>query len=71
MSGHVFTEREVQEYLGRLKLENHSEYYEPLDTRQIVLSLLTEFRKCHDPVKEKEKHNQLQHIIDLIKKGGS
>ena len=71
MSGHVFTEREVQEYLGRLKLENHPEYYQPLDTRQIVLSLLTEFRKCHDPEKEKEKHTQLEHIIDLIKKGGS
>ena len=67
MSGHVFTEREVQEYLGRLKLENHPEYYKSLNTRQIVLSLLTEFKKCHEPVKEHEKHVQLQKIIDLIK----
>jgi hypothetical protein len=70
MSGHVFTEKEVEEYLNRLNLGNHTEYYHSLDNRKIIISFLKEFLRCHDAEKETIQHNQLKILIEDIKKGG-
>lgn len=66
MSGHVFTHKDVDNYLQRINIPPSPSFYQPISNRKIIQSLLLEFGKCFSSEKLAYKQNELKQLSDLI-----
>ena len=46
MSGHVFTHKDVDNYLNRINIPSSPSYFQPVSNKKIIQTLLAEFGKC-------------------------
>ncbi len=66
MSGHVFTHKDVENYLERMKIPASPDYLQPLSTRRCIQILLEEYSKCFDNDKDRHKQAELKLLASLI-----
>ena len=66
MSGHVFTHKDVDNYLKRINVPPADAYFKPLSNKRIIQQLLEEFSKCFDTDKTRYKQNELKLLSELI-----
>lgn len=66
MSGHVFTHKDVDNYLKRINVPPVDSYFKPLSNKKIIQQLLEEFSKCFDTDKTRYKQNELKQLSELI-----
>lgn len=64
MSGHVFTQKEVEEYFKRINITSSPEYYEPIGPKRIIQLLLREFARCFDNDRDRYKADELNGLAD-------
>lgn len=66
MSGHVFTHKDVDNYLNRINLPSSPSYFQPISNKKIIQTLLLEFAKCFNAEKQLYKQAELKQLADLI-----
>lgn len=66
MSGHVFTHKDVDNYLKRINVPPVDSYFKPLSNKRIIQQQLEEFSKCFDTDKTRYKQNELKLLAELI-----
>ncbi len=66
MSGHVFTHKDVDNYLKRINVPPVDSYFKPLSNKRIIQQQLEEFSKCFDTEKTRYKQNELKLLAELI-----
>ena len=66
MSGHVFTQKDVDNYFKRINIPSQDSYYLPVSNRRIIQILLEEYSKCFDNDKERYKQVELKQLASLL-----
>lgn len=66
LSGHVFTHKDVEEYLKRINATPSPNYYKALNNRAIIQILLDSFQKCFQNPKHQFKADELKQLSKLI-----
>lgn len=66
MSGHVFTQKDVENYLDRMKISPSPDFLQPLTTKRCVQILFEEYSKCFDNDKDRHKQEELKLLASLI-----
>jgi len=66
LSGHVFTHKDVDNYLKRINVPPVASYFKPISNKKIIQALLEEFGKCFDNDKNRYKQKELKMLSELI-----
>lgn len=68
MTGQLYSQQEIEEYLLRQKIEMKPEYYQPMSHFEIIEHLFHEFSLCFKEEKEKIKREELTELSNLLLK---
>jgi regulator of sirC expression with transglutaminase-like and TPR domain len=67
MTGHIFTQKDVEQYLARIAAPPSSTYSKPLSKKEVIKQLLEEFAKCfNEEGKNKYKQTDLLALASLL-----
>jgi len=65
-NGLIFSRSEIKDYLKRMKIEEKSTFYKPVDNKQVIHSLFLQLKQCYENNNDIEKAEELQQFIDLF-----
>lgn len=66
-NGMVYTQHDVEVYLQRLNLDSKDDrYFAPLSSREIILRLLSELKRCYQLNQLEEKADEMDTLIAII-----
>lgn len=66
ISGHVFTQKDLDLYFKRINVPPVPTYYKPLSNKRAIQVLLEEYSKCFTSEKDKYKRLELMSLADLL-----
>ncbi len=66
LSGHVFSQNDVDNYFKRIEIPSDPSYFQPLNNKRVIKQLLEEFSKCFDNDKNRYKQEELKLLAELI-----
>lgn len=66
LSGHVFSQNDVDNYFKRINIPAVPAYFQPLSNKKIIKHQLLEFSKCFDNDKNRYKQEELKMLAELI-----
>ncbi|MFM9909509.1 MAG: transglutaminase family protein [Chitinophagaceae bacterium] len=66
LSGHVFSQNDVDNYFKRIEIPSDPSYFQSLNNKKVIKQLLEEFSKCFDNDKNRYKQEELKLLAELI-----
>ena len=64
--GAIFSQREVEEFIAKLKLEPVPEYFNPCSSKDIIMRMINNLIIAYSKLGEKEKAKELEALITII-----
>lgn len=66
MTGHVFTQKDVDTYFKRIQVPPTSSYFKPISKKRIIQFMLEEYSKCFDADNQQYKKTELLILADSL-----
>ncbi|MFT3705817.1 MAG: transglutaminase-like domain-containing protein [Agriterribacter sp.] len=66
MNGHIYTHKDVENYLKKIAVPPTNSYYKPMSNQAILQFLLEEFARCFDDEANRYKQTELLLLADII-----
>ncbi|MCB0698770.1 MAG: hypothetical protein H6551_00600 [Chitinophagales bacterium] len=66
LNGMVYTQKDVDVYLKKIKATERELYFKPLDTRRVICKMLEELALCFNYKRDEDKATELQQLINII-----
>lgn len=66
LNGMVYTQKDVEAYLKKIKATDTDSYFKHLDTRKIICKMLEELALCYNYKREEDKASEIQQLIQII-----
>jgi regulator of sirC expression with transglutaminase-like and TPR domain len=70
ISGMVYTQSDVENYLKKLNAEVSEEYFKPLSARRVIYKMLEELSLCYRYLREEQKADEIQQLMQLMQEEG-
>lgn len=66
MNGMVYTQKDVDTYLKKIKATDRESYFKTLSTKQVIYKMMEELALCYQYKKDDEKAEEVQQLMDII-----
>lgn len=66
ISGMVYTQMDVDNYLRKLNVTDTEEYFKPLNSRRVIYKMLEELALCYNYLHEDMKAQEIQQLMQLL-----
>lgn len=66
LSGQMYSQRDMENYFKRMNVPPVNAYFKPMNNKDIIKFLLTEYQKCFESITLEVKKDELQNIINLL-----
>jgi len=66
VNGMVYTQNDVNLYLKKLKVAHEPHFFEPMDSRQVLLRMLDELAQSYEYTNEQEKAVEIQQLMGIL-----
>ncbi len=66
LSGQMYSQRDMENYFKRMNVPPVNAYFKPMDNKDIIKFLLTEYQKCFESITLDYKKEEIQNIINLL-----
>ncbi len=71
ISGMVYTQKDVENYLKKINAENSEQYFTPLSARRIIYKMMEELSLCYRYLREERKADEIQQLMRLLDEPGT
>lgn len=65
-TGQVYTQKDVNKYMGRLQIESTPHHFKPMSNQKIIRMLMEEYAKCHEDSLQEHRHTELLRLAEML-----
>ena len=66
MNGMVYTQKDVDTYLKKIKAADRDSYFKPLNTKEVIIKMMEELALCYQYKKDDERAEEVHQLMDVI-----
>lgn len=66
MNGMVYTQKDVDMYLKKIKATDKDSYFKPISTKEVIYKMMEELALCYQYKREDEKAEEVQQLMGII-----
>jgi regulator of sirC expression with transglutaminase-like and TPR domain len=67
VNGMVYTQNDVEVYLKKIKAGHDESFFQPLNSKEVIVRMLEEMALTYDYANEEEKSQEMQQLITVLK----